>query len=353
MEWNQLFNWSDGNFAFGNLTLNNQRQNYFSSLNYHRFEDAYSIKAGVVWDYDKSKLNGTFPIFNFAMRPDHPTVAYDTLQTVHTPEAFLYLKWNQNAWGIGGGMRYHPDWFNFSAWWSHQLNVRWSISDTHALLLSAGKYHKANLDSENIFATQSHHYAIEYLYEKKEWKWTSSLYYKRTTLQNTINPIAGLELFAAYKKRNLNARLSFAHIHSMLENEESRYPSNYDFDYFIRLMLQYSLPNICEISMVYLHRQGQYFQSLRDTRFHELTNTWQPLFVDPANAQRLPTYQLLDISISRIMPLGAGSLVVFLSANNVLNIKNVRGYEYNFDYTQQEESLYNQRVVFMGGVWSF
>ena len=140
---------------------------------------------------------------------------------------------------------------------------------------------------------------------------------------------------------------------SMLENEESRYPSNYDFDYFIRLMLQYSLPNICEISMVYLHRQGQYFQSLRDTRFHELTNTWQPLFVDPANAQRLPTYQLLDISISRIMPLGAGSLVVFLSANNVLNIKNVRGYEYNFDYTQQEESLYNQRVVFMGGVWSF
>jgi len=208
-------------------------------------------------------------------------------------------------------------------------------------------------DARDIFAIRSQHYAFEYGYRKPHWELTSSLYYKKTDYQNIVNPIIGAEFFAAWTYARFKGSFSAAHIHSMLKAGEQTIPSSYDFDYFLRFIAKYDIPNWFEVSLVYLYRQGQAFEPLSGKIFHYPSTTWQPQFAAPSQGVRLPTYQLLDLSISKIVPLGEGSLVLFLSANNLLNIKNVRGYSYDYEYVERMEDLYNQRVVFMGGSWSF
>ena len=356
LEINQLYDWSTTDFAFGNLDLNIQSQNLYTSINYHHFGKLFSTKTGLAFDHNKEDFNGTYPLYNHAVAPEHPVFSLDTLTNIKVPEAYIYSRGNLGKLQLGGGLRYHPAYLNLPAWLSKQLNIRLPISAAHSLLLSAGKYHKVNIPNENtaaIFKISSRHYAVEYQYEQKNWELSSSLYYKQTKYQNLTNPILGAEFFAAWTFPNFKGSFSFAHIHSVLEDGEQSVATPYDFDYFLRLIAKYNIPNLFELSLVYLHRQGQYFQPLIGKDFHEATNTWQPWFAPPNQAIRLPVYRLLDLSISKIVPFGEGSLVVFFSANNVLNTKNVQGYTYNFDYTAQTAERYNERVFFMGGVWTF
>jgi len=50
------------------------------------------------------------------------------------------------------------------------------------------------------------------------------------------------------------------------------------------------------------------------------------------------------------MDVGFGSAVVFASVNNLLDFKNIRDYNYNFDYSNRFEEYLNRRVIFFGVV---
>ena len=45
--------------------------------------------------------------------------------------------------------------------------------------------------------------------------------------------------------------------------------------------------------------------------------------------------------------------VAFFNVGNLVNFRNVRGYEYNADYTKRNEQLFSQRVVYFGIMLSF
>ena len=356
LEINQLYDWSTTDFSFGNLNLQLHSQNTYSSINYQYFNEKSSIKTGVSFDHHREVFDAVYPLYQHALAPTHPIFPYDTTTTITVPETYIYGKTSVNKIQIGGGFRYHPSWFAAPAWLSGQLNFRLKLSESHRVLLSTGNYHQMNVPKENaadIFKISTRHYALEYGYDKGNWELASSIYYKKTLYKAITNPIIGAELFAAWKFPQFKGSLSFAHIHSMLEEGTQSIPSKYDFDYFLRLMAQYDLLNWCEISLVYLHRQGQVFEPLIGKTFHTPTATWQPWFAPRNQTNRLPSYRIIDVSISKIVPLGEGALVLFLSANNVLDTKNIRGYSYDFEYIQQTADLYNQRVVFVGGVWSF
>ena len=67
------------------------------------------------------------------------------------------------------------------------------------------------------------------------------------------------------------------------------------------------------------------------------------------NSARFPTYDRLDMNLQYIFALFGKFAVAVAAVNNVLNVKNVYNYTYNFDYTQQVEIISNnQRSLYLG-----
>ena len=140
---------------------------------------------------------------------------------------------------------------------------------------------------------------------------------------------------------------------SNLENDETNYPSGFDLSYFLRTTISYSIKGLWNIGLVYWQRQGRYYLPLRQTYLDELTDTYVPIYAALHEGMRLPDYHRMDISISRAFGLPFGSAIVYANANNLLDFKNVRYYNYNEDYTQRFAEYLNRRVIFFGVVLNF
>jgi len=350
-EANFLYDWSQSGFSVGNLDLSLGNQNVYGSINYNHFFDKFSLKTGVSYDQVNEDIQAVFPTYSHALGPEHPSQPFDSITNYSIPEAFGYAKYRFGELVVGGGIRYHLSNTHIPSWLSYQANVHWRFADYQKVLLSGGKYYK--IHAEEGHKIESHHLALEYHYEKKQWKGTGSLYFKRSKYLQIENPIFGAEIFASFNGKFFQGSISFAHIQAQLDNREEVLPSDYDFDYFLRVIAKYNLQDWVEISLIYLNRQGQYFQGLERAEYHGLTETWKPYYASRTETGRLADYRLLDLSISKTFLLGEGSCILFVSANNVFNRKNIRGYSYNFNYTEKIAELFNRRVVFIGGVWSF
>ncbi|MGB4973032.1 MAG: hypothetical protein WBO32_10270, partial [Cyclobacteriaceae bacterium] len=87
------------------------------------------------------------------------------------------------------------------------------------------------------------------------------------------------------------------------------------------------------------------------TSFNTTLGVYQP---DYGDARRLPAYNSLDLSISKLLLLQKKySSVAFVGISNIINFKNVRDYSYNFDYLQRESNLFSKRTIYFGLVVNF
>ncbi len=234
-----------------------------------------------------------------------------------------------------------------------QTNYNLQFSDNQRITLAAGRYRK--LQTRQIFdgkplLTESDQVSLDYQYQDKGWKIQSALYLKNNRTGDLKNPIRGAEIFAAWQRKNFTGSVSAAHVSSLLQAEEFRYPSPYDLSYFLRLYAKYDLPDLWTLAVTYRQRQGRYFQPIIGAQFDENTDTFIPFYAAPDAGERLPAYRLADVSISKILPVSFGSIVLYATAGNVFDTKNVRAYDYNFDYTERSENLFGRRVFFVGGV---
>ncbi len=87
-----------------------------------------------------------------------------------------------------------------------------------------------------------------------------------------------------------------------------------------------------------------------NANFDQSTETYAPIYASQNEGQRLPEYRLLDVSLSKIMPVLFGSVIVYANANNLLNTRNTRGYTHNADYSQTTPDYFGRRVIFFGAV---
>ena len=158
----------------------------------------------------------------------------------------------------------------------------------------------------------------------------------------------GAEVYTAYQGTKLQWGLSVASIQSTLENGETKYPSNHDLSYFLRTTLSYKINGLWDIGLVYWQRQGRYYLPVSQAILEEQSNTYAPIYVAQNEGLRIPDYHRMDISISRIFGLPFGSAIVYANANNLLDVKNVRSYNYNRDYSERFAEYLNRRTVFFG-----
>ena len=356
-EWNQGINVSDANYQVGNLDINAQNFDYFSGLNYAWYPENGSVKVGLNANVHKIASDGFFPQFFHAAAHEHPQLFFAQKDWLFIPEAFIYTKWTfKDNFSIGGGGRFHPNVDGLESYTSYQLNLAYTIKENHHLIGSFGAYNKFQLPDDDGNVLQklfSRQYSLDYQGKWQNWKWSAAVYQKDNVRGDTPNLVQGVELFTAFDTRKIKWGISLASIQSTLENDEGNFPSEHDLSYFLRSTFSYSIKDLWSIGLVYWQRQGRYYLPVSQSIFHEPTNTYIPVFASQNEGQRLPDYYRMDISISRIIGLPFGSAVVYANANNVLDFKNVRDFNYNEDYSEQFAEYLNRRVLFFGLILNF
>jgi len=351
-EWNQGINFSKANYQVGNIDIHNQNFDYFSGLNYAWYPENGSIKIGLNTNIHRINSSGLFPLFEYGFSAEQPTVSFARKAWLFIPEAFVYTKWTfANNFSVGIGGRFHPEVDDLDDYTSYQLNLAYTIKEDHHLIASIGEYHKFQLPNGEFGTVQklfSRQYSLDYQGNKKKWKWSGAIYQKDNLRGNLPNLVRGAEVYTAYQGSKLQWGLSVASIQSTLENSETQYPSDHDLSYFLRTTLSYKINDLWDIGLVYWQRQGRYYLPVSQAILDEQSNTYVPIFVAQNEGLRIPDYHRMDLSISRIFGLPFGSAIIYANANNLLDFKNVRDYNYNVDYSERFAEYLNRRTVFFG-----
>ncbi len=353
-EWNQGINFSKANYQVGNLDIHNQNFDYFSGLNYAWYPENGSVKVGLNTNIHRIGSSGLVPQFENGLAPNLPTIAFARKAWVFIPEAFVYTKWTfVDNFSVGVGGRFHPEVDNLDAYTSYQLNLAYTIQDNHHFIASIGEYHKIQLPNAASTLTQSifsRQYSLDYQGKLKKWKWSTAIYQKDNLRGNLPNLVRGAEIYTAYEGTKLQWGISLASIQSTLKNEETSYPSEHDLSYFLRTTLRYKLKDGWDIGLVYWQRQGRYYLPVSQAIFNASTNSYAPIYAAQNEGLRIPDYHRIDLSISRIFETSFGNAIAYVNANNLLDFKNIRDYNYNMDYTERFAEYLNRRTIFFGVV---
>ena len=357
LQYNQGFHISRGEYRAANLDNEITNTDHYLDLNYAYAADKWNLKAGIAYRRDYYRLEAVFPQFPHAFGDGYPAFSFEDEDQLKLPEVFLYGKYYINTCLIVGiGSRYHPAAFDRTAYLSRQLNLTYQPSEKHKFILSGGRYYKyvqPGLDFTQTTLIQSSHQALDYQFSNDLISVNAAIYRKRSHWDETENLIDGAEIFVALNLPRLKTGISVASVNSILKTGDGEYPSPHDLGHYFRMLVKYDIPGWFEMNAVLRHRQGKYYLPLSGVSFDEFTQTYSPFYRATTEGDRLPDYRGFDLGLSRLIPLKFGGLIVFASVNNVLDFKNVRRYNYNFDYSSRQEEYYNRRVFFGGVVLSF
>ncbi len=352
-EWNQSFNVSKANYAGGNIDINERNFDWYQALQGLYFTDKMSLKGGLSAKMNKKNSSGQFSIYPYALAPEQPASNFDQTDVLFVPEAFIYGKYNlSKKWVLGGGVRAHPQASDVPAYISAQANANWRFAEGHSFTFAGGQYRKVQIPEGNNVERllESKQVSIDYQWLNKNWTIQAAAYLKDNNQGLIKNPIRGAEFFTSYQKGKFTGSISVASIQSLFKNEEFSYPSDYDLSYYLRAYVKYDIPNLFTVGLIYKQRQGRYYLPVINANFDQNTQTYAPIYTALNEGQRLPEYRLLDVSLSKILPVSFGSVIVYANANNLLNTNNIRGYIHNADYSERSPDYFGRRVIFFGAV---
>lgn len=106
------------------------------------------------------------------------------------------------------------------------------------------------------------------------------------------------------------------------------------------------------VSVSWSNRQGKLYTPVTSSIYNPLPNFYEPVYSDNINSQRFNAYNTVNVSFSKMFKVLNGSLISFVSVNNVLNSKNQRNLEYRGDYSQSTYDYYQKRTIYFGCVLS-
>ena len=357
-DFNQGINFSKGKFDYGNTSHRLNKKDFFSSFNISRFSDFFSLGIGISINMHFVDNEGKYPAYFWALANQHPTIAYNTNEAFFLPEFYTHQKFRFTEnfiLGISNRKTIAPS-NNVKEFNSNQFNLSYLHNDNHSLKASFGTYHKLFIPGEQFYKTRlvsSRHYSLDYSYKKERIELNAAMYHKKTQYESEDLNIIGAELFAAYENEKLETSLSISHVKAEMQTADFNYPSKHDLCFFFRHLLKYKLGPHLELNSVLFLRSGSYFDPVLSANYHDPTRSYEPFYSNVKEMQKLPNYSIWDLSLSKISQVADGVLIVFVSASNVLDKKNVRGPQYNENYQQVGNQFFGSRVFFMGAVYNW
>jgi len=354
LSFNNGLSFSNGYYNFSTINLDLAMQDLYTSINYHHFADKIEIKTGISYDYKNSNFEGTFPEYDYAIGDAYPIQSESSKQSVALPEVYLYSKYFLTPQIIlGGGVRQSIPIKDHTAFLSKQFNISYQPIPDLSVILATGNYNKYQL-SQSIqpYLISSIQHSLDLAFTTTKLETTFSLFHKQSEQPGISTRVNGLEIYGKYSiTRNVKAQLSLTSLDAELTENDNISFSPFDISYFIRGNLEYKFLGTWTVTTVFLFREGSYHRSVVSAVFDQNLNVYQPTFGNPS---RLPKYNAVDISISKLLLIQKKyASVAFVGLGNSFDFKNVRDYYYNFDYTYREPNLFSRRTIYFGLVVNF
>lgn len=351
VSFNNGLSYSNGDYSYSNVAFNVKNKDLFFNLNYLLSRSEYSLKTGVTYDHRFSSVSGNFHEFGYALDLNHPTVSINEDANVRVLEGYAYFKYFfSDKLVFGAGLRKNVPESNIDNYLSNQANVAYS-DDVWTVTLGAGSYHK-NGFMENTgepFQSESQQKSIDVNRTGDAIEVALSIFDKDGKINDVEYSAKGAELFANYR---VSSKLSASASITLLDARSTREVYAYDLSYFIRANISYSPGRFWTIESILVAREGTMLTEVSTASYNNVLDVFEPSYA--TDASRLAAYSNVGLSVNKIFTISEKmNLIVFASLNNVFDRANIRGYSYNFDYSDRDVSLYSQRTGYLGAVFNF
>lgn len=355
LSFNNGLSFSSANYRHSITNINLNLRDFYSSLNYQYFGGKAEFKTGLSYDYRGATFEGKYPLYDYAVGEQFPVDSSSSRESVKVPEGYFYLKYFfAPKWVAGVGVRKNIP-VHTGNFLSGQVNLNYKPAKEWNINFSVGRYNKYQLpqgEGGDPLLIKSDQYSTDISYKKTKFESSLSVFYKQSQQRKVEYQVAGLEFYTRYRIRsNVRAQVSLTCLDAQQTSKGKTTPSQYDISYFLRGNIEYTIQGTWIINSVFLFRQGSFYQPVTNASFDGTLNVYNPTYGD---SERLPAYHLIDISISKIFLIQKRySTIAFAGLGNIINFKNVRGYAYNFDYSEKEDELFSQRTIYFGMIFNF
>lgn len=352
-------------FLFNVIDANTKSNFFYSSSKITYRKNNLLLESGLEFQILKSELNGTYPTYYYYNEINSPKDSVS--QNISNPllEAFLIgsYKLGKLKFTIGlrkdiplAGNSYSSDYL------SYQSMVRWNLDGKNHFQLAAGKYH--NISEPNFLyfrqnLQSSDQLSIDYIYNTNNFKLNLASYIKLEKglsnnsyefLEGNVNKrkIVGAELGIEWQLNpSLKWITSFSKLKSEIIFNNESYLSTNNLPYFIKNAAVYSKKG-WNLSLAMLNRSGTRFTKVIGGNLKPDFNTYEPIYDNVFNNQQLDSYNRVDFSISKLIPINGNLLTTYFSINNILNKQNERNVIYNQNFTNNEFEYFNGRFFYFG-----
>ena len=161
---------------------------------------------------------------------------------------------------------------------------------------------------------------------------------EREVVDGGIGRTRGLDVFVRWPGLlGINGRTSYSYIRARRTDPNTGILalSPYDVTHVATTVIDRSFATVWGVSLAHRFATGRPFTPIVSATFDAQTGVWEPVYGAP-NAERLPSFQRLDLSLSRLVPLPRQRLLVlFAAANNLFDRKNIHDYRYNATYSKR------------------
>ena len=354
LSFNNGLSFSSAEYQYSITDIKLNLRDFYSSLNYQYFGNNAEFKTGLSYDYKGSTFNGKYPRYDYAVGNEFPADSSSAHESVTVPEGYFYFKYFITPrLTIGTGFRKNIP-ANTGNFLSSQVNLNYKPTDHWSVTLSAGRYNKYQLpqgESASASLIKSDQYSADIRFTKSKFETTLSVFSKRGHASSSTYKVKGIEYYYRYTiSPSLRTQLSITCLDAKDIREGKTSSSQYDINYFFRGNIEYKINGTWSITTVFLFRQGSFYQPVSGTTYDASLDVYAPTY---GQNKRLPDYNLIDVSISKIFLIKECTAIAFCGLGNIIDFKNVRGYSYNFDYSKKKEQLFSQRTIFFGLVLNF
>ena len=292
----------------------------------------------------------------------------------------FYLEDKLRVWGplyatVGGRM----DYLSRPGVWTAdpRAALAWRVDDRQTLRVAAGRYHQPADASflDPVYGNPDlHPLRADHLIAGYEWL---SEYgnirvegfrkdYRGLVAQDALSYYAntgfgyarGVDVFVQGTHRWLSGWISYGYLDSKRRelDDPREVPSAYGVRHSLTLVAQYQATSSLILGAKYNVASGRRYTPVAAATYDPSRNLWRPVYGDHHSAQ-LPTYQRLDLRMTRLFSLpAAGRLresstcVFYVEGLNVLGIRNPLEVVYGADYSRSGTTdSYFSRVLLVAG----
>jgi vitamin B12 transporter len=148
----------------------------------------------------------------------------------------------------------------------------------------------------------------------------------------------GVDVFIRWPaRRGVSGRTSYSFVHARRTDPNSGTVARSPFDitHVVTSVIDWSVSPQFNVSIANRYATGRPFTPVASAQPDTSGQVWVPSYAAPLS-ERLPSFQRIDASLSRLVPLPRERLLVlFAAVNNIFDRKNVHDYRYNADYSER------------------